>query len=67
MGHLQEKGLEVKTLAATNRELQSIKNRLGVPQNLRSCHTAMVGNYVIEGHVPALIILRLLSEKPAVA
>ncbi len=66
MGHLQEKGLEVKTLAAANQELQNIKNRLGVPQRLRSCHTAMVGNYVIEGHVPAQIILRLLSEKPAV-
>ena len=67
MGHLQEKGFTVKSLAATNRELQSIKNRLGVPDQLRSCHTAMVGNYVIEGHVPALVILRLLREKPAVA
>ncbi len=54
-------------MAAKNAELESIKNRLGVPQRLRSCHTGVVGNYVIEGHVPAQVVLRILSEKPAVA
>lgn len=67
MGHLRQKGFEVKPLAAKNAELESIKNRLGVPQRLRSCHTGVVGNYVIEGHVPAQVVLRILSEKPAVA
>lgn len=37
----------------------------GVPDDLRSCHTAKVGNYTIEGHVPAEDIHRLLKEKPA--
>ena len=46
--------------------MQAVKTRLGVPQRLGSCHTAKVGNYVIEGHVPAATIKRLLSEKPAV-
>ena len=67
MGHLQEEGFKVESVAANNQELQIIKDRMGVPQRLRSCHTGVVGNYVVEGHVPAEIILRLLSEKPAVA
>jgi hypothetical protein len=41
-----------------------LKVRLGVPQDLASCHTAEVGGYVIEGHVPAEAIKRLLAEKP---
>ena len=43
------------------------KDRGHVPQNLRTCHTAFVNGYVIEGHVPAADISRLLTEKPAIA
>ncbi len=39
--------------------------RLGLPQKLGSCHTAQVGGYVIEGHVPAAAVKRLLAERPA--
>ncbi|ANY83228.1 metal-binding protein (plasmid) [Microvirga ossetica] len=45
-------------------EIKRVKVRLGVPQDLTSCHTAEVGGYVIEGHVPADAIMRLLAEKP---
>jgi len=45
----------------------SIKRRHGVPQKLISCHTAVVDGYVIEGHVPADLIDRLLAERPRVA
>ncbi len=38
----------------------------GVPARLRQCHVALVGDYVIEGHVPADVIARLLKEKPPV-
>jgi hypothetical protein len=38
--------------------------RLGLPQKLGSCHTALVGGYVIEGHVPAADVRRLLQQKP---
>lgn len=41
--------------------------RLGVPNALRSCHTATVGRYALEGHVPAKDIARLVREKPAAA
>ncbi len=48
-------------------DLGSIKRKLGVPPALQSCHTAQVDGYVIEGHVPADLIDRLLGERPAVA
>lgn len=52
--------MEVRETAEINR----IKVQLGVPTDLASCHTAEVGGYVIEGHVPADAIKRLLVEKP---
>ena len=45
-------------------ELNRIKTQLGVPQRLASCHTAAIGGYVIEGHVPPAEIKRLMREKP---
>ncbi len=48
-------------------EMDPIKDELGVPRGVRSCHTALVGKYLIEGHVPASDIRRLLAEKPKVA
>ncbi|MGH7356985.1 MAG: DUF411 domain-containing protein [Candidatus Rokuibacteriota bacterium] len=53
--------------AENTHDLRSVKARLGVPPTLESCHTARVGAYVIEGHVPADTIKRLLKERPAVA
>lgn len=44
--------------------MDAVKARAGVPVNLASCHTTMVEGYVIEGHVPAREIARLLKEKP---
>ena len=48
-------------------QLNAIKLKHGVPPQLRECHTALVGGYVIEGHVPVDAITRLLKEKPPVA
>ena len=48
-------------------DLIAVKNNYQVPQQLYSCHTAVVDGYVIEGHVPAAEISRLLAEKPDVA
>jgi hypothetical protein len=48
-------------------DIASIKRRHGVPLKLSSCHTAIVDGYVIEGHVPADLIDRLLTERPRVA
>ncbi len=46
-------------------DMPAIKARLGVPEALSSCHTATVGDYVVEGHVPLEAVKRLISEKPA--
>ncbi len=62
---LETVGFRVKTVATY--DMESVKRRFAVPQRLTSCHTAKVGNYVIEGHVPPSAIRRLLREKPAVA
>ena len=47
-------------------DLAPIKLKLGVPAALQSCHTAVVDGYVVEGHVPADLIDRLLRERPPV-
>jgi hypothetical protein len=47
--------------------VDQIKNRLGIPPGLRSCHTITVSGYFIEGHVPVDAILKLLEQRPAIA
>lgn len=46
-------------------DMTAVKQRLGVPPQLSSCHTAVVGNYVVEGHVPLEEVARLLRERPS--
>lgn len=59
--HLKDNGFEVEAFDAGN---TAARRRLGMPEQFGSCHTAQVGGYVIEGHVPAADIQRLLREKP---
>ena len=63
--HLRQRGFPVRTTDLP--KLDEVKSMNGVPRQLSSCHTAIVGSYVIEGHVPAEDVIRLLSEKPAIA
>ena len=60
--HLRRAGFPVEIVESAN--VNAVKQRLGVPADLASCHTAEVQGYVIEGHVPASAILRLLEERP---
>lgn len=60
--HLRENGYSVTVAEST--ELNAFKAKLGIPADLRTCHTGQVGNYVLEGHVPALAIKYLLHERP---
>jgi hypothetical protein len=48
-------------------DVSPVKTKGGVPGDLQSCHTALIGGYVIEGHVPADVIQQLLTEKPNIA
>ncbi len=60
--HLKNNGFKVNAINQT--DLSSIKQQLGIATNLQACHTAKVGNYFVEGHVPASDIKKMLLTKP---
>jgi len=60
--HMKANGF-IATVTDTT-DMTAIKTKYKVGESLRSCHTTIVGNYVIEGHVPAEDVTRLLKEKP---
>jgi len=60
--HLRKSGFQVEVRDSDN--LNPVKERVGVPLGKGSCHTAEVGGYFVEGHVPAQDIKRLLAQKP---
>jgi hypothetical protein len=63
--HLRAHGFTVKT--TDTEAIDDLKAKHQIPQAARSCHTALVGGYVVEGHVPAGDVQRLLKERPAIA
>jgi hypothetical protein len=65
IAHMKQNGFTVKAVNVA--DPVSYKTRYGVPLNLASCHTALVEGYVIEGHVPAADIKRLLKQRPKVS
>lgn len=60
--HMRQAGFDVEVRESN--DLTQLKQALGVPSNAASCHTAEIGGYVIEGHVPAEDVRRLLTERP---
>ena len=64
--HMRAAGFTVHVTDLQEPDLQKMKDRYGVPAKSRSCHTARVGGFTIEGHVPAGEVKRLLEEKPQV-
>jgi hypothetical protein len=63
--HLRTNGFQPQV--HDEEDMNAIKDEMGVPKSVRSCHTALVGKYLIEGHVPADDIRRLLKDHPAIA
>lgn len=63
--HLRAEGFEVSVRSRT--DMGAVKQEHGIPRQLSSCHTATAGGYVVEGHVPADEIKRLLRQRPDVA
>lgn len=61
---LREEGFSVSDEEVTPADLVMTKVENGVPQELSSCHTAIIDGYVVEGHVPAADIRRLIAERP---
>ena len=62
--HVKAAGFAVSVRDSS--DVASVKKRQGVPARLYSCHTAIVGGYVVEGHVPADLVQKLLKDKPKV-
>jgi len=62
--HLRDAGFKVTS--RDRRDMSAVKSSVGVNPELSSCHTAVVDGYVVEGHVPAADIKRLLRERPAI-
>lgn len=62
--HLQGNGFKVTVVQSEN--MSRIKKQRRVPQEFEGCHTIVVGGYVVEGHVPATVIRKLLAERPAI-
>jgi len=62
--HVADAGFDVTANDVSHQELNQLKEEAGLPFSLGSCHTAFVGDYVIEGHIPAEDIKRLLEEQP---
>lgn len=60
--HIKSAGFEVKAHNVT--DIPATRKQLGMPEHLGSCHTGKVAGYLVEGHVPASDIQRLLKEKP---
>ena len=65
MGHLQDNGFEVTVAEVA--DLTPIMAEHNITPALSSCHTAVIGDYVVVGHVPADVILRFLDEAPDLA
>lgn len=63
--HMRQAGFQVRSRDVP--DTTPIARQLGVPDDLRSCHTARVGGYAVEGHVPAADVRRLLRERPQAA
>mgnify|MGYP001765770857 CR=1 FL=1 len=64
VAHVRRAGFDARIEIAA--DIDAVKSRLGVPDALASCHTAEIDGWLIEGHVPAEIIGRLLAERPAI-
>lgn len=60
--HLQMNGYKVTVV--DREDMEAVKDQLGVPAEMRSCHTARIDGYVVEGHVPVEAIDKLFSERP---
>ena len=62
--HMREQGFAVSEKNVSLVELNTAKNEAGLREEHKSCHTAYVDGYVVEGHVPAEDVRRLLTERP---
>ena len=65
--HLKANGFTVETKDVSSDDVRAVSKAAGLKDDDSSCHTAKIGGYIVEGHVPASDIQRMLKEKPAIA
>ena len=65
--HMKTNGFDVQAMDVSAADVRKISKTAGLKDEDSSCHTAKVGDYIVEGHVPAADIKRMLTEKPAIA
>jgi hypothetical protein len=65
--HMKSSGFDVQAMDVSSADVRKVSKAAGLKDEDTSCHTAKVGDYVVEGHVPAADIKRMLKEKPAIA
>lgn len=63
--HMRQEGFTVTVTDIPDAELSALKDRQGIPAELRSCHTARIGGYTVEGHVPAADVKRMVADRPS--
>ena len=64
VAHMEAAGFQINDNVTS--EMETVRQTYGVPEQISSCHTALIDGYVVEGHVPATDVQRLLAEKPNV-
>lgn len=65
--YLRNQGMDVESVKLSNRELSGLKMEHGIPRRAQSCHTGLIGDYFVEGHVPVKAIATLTEEQPDLA
>lgn len=65
--HLKTNGFQVEVHDVSAAQVRAVSKPAGLAEEMTSCHTAKIGGYIVEGHVPAADIQRMLKEKPAIA
>jgi len=66
ISYLKSNGFKVEKKEVSDEELTNLKKQIGIPENLWSCHTVLLNNYFVEGHIPIEAIEKLLTEKPEI-
>ena len=66
ISYLKSNGFKVEKKEVSDEELTNLKKQIGIPENLWSCHTVLLNNYFVEGHIPIEAINKLLTEKPEI-
>ena len=64
--HMRQAGFTVQAQDMSHDELQAVKTKYAVPAAANSCHTARLGGYIVEGHIPADAVKKMLKERPRV-